>query len=154
MEVLQLVPKQILGISLTTKQPWSSLKQGAYNTEHPRWSSSLSRARRQPTSFTGSEANMLEQTPVWLYHQTQAGLLLFPGKKATHCFTSARDLHRLGGAPWIAKASPTPENPLCGREDRIWEEISASSWLGHGELLRLINPVREFICSTLEILIT
>ncbi|MQL70348.1 hypothetical protein Taro_002645 [Colocasia esculenta] len=28
--------------------------------------------------FAGSEANRLEQTIVWLHHQTQAGLLLFP----------------------------------------------------------------------------
>ncbi|MQM10232.1 hypothetical protein Taro_043123, partial [Colocasia esculenta] len=60
------------------------------NTQHFSWSFSLSRARRQPTSFTGSETNLLEQTPAWLHHQTQAGLLLFLGKKATHCFTTAR----------------------------------------------------------------
>ncbi|MQL86051.1 hypothetical protein Taro_018576 [Colocasia esculenta] len=40
---------------------------GQYNTQHPSWSSSLSRERRQPTSFIGQEANLLVQTPVRFY---------------------------------------------------------------------------------------
>ncbi|MQL71232.1 hypothetical protein Taro_003562 [Colocasia esculenta] len=59
MEVQRLVPKQTLGISLTAKNTWPSLKQRACNTQHPSWSSSLSSVRRQPTSLTGQEANLL-----------------------------------------------------------------------------------------------
>ncbi|MQM07374.1 hypothetical protein Taro_040213 [Colocasia esculenta] len=61
MEVLRLVPKQSLDF---TNQGYSP-PQGQYNTQHPNWSSSLFRARRQPTSLTGQEANLLVQTPVW-----------------------------------------------------------------------------------------
>ncbi|MQM15754.1 hypothetical protein Taro_048707, partial [Colocasia esculenta] len=63
--------------------------------------------RRQPTSFTVSEANLLEQTLAWFHHQTQAGLLLFLDKKATHCFTSARKLgHVRSKCPEILKKAP------------------------------------------------
>ncbi|MQM06531.1 hypothetical protein Taro_039355 [Colocasia esculenta] len=37
-----------------------------------------------------SEVNLLEQTLARLHHQTQAGILLFLGKKATHYFNSVR----------------------------------------------------------------
>ncbi|MQL85447.1 hypothetical protein Taro_017965 [Colocasia esculenta] len=64
MEVLRLVPKQSLGILLTKG---TVPRQGQYNTQHSSWSSSLSRARRQPTTFTGQEANLLVKKPTSWY---------------------------------------------------------------------------------------
>ncbi|MQL80557.1 hypothetical protein Taro_013001 [Colocasia esculenta] len=49
MEVLRPVPKKSLGILLTKGY---NTPHGQYNTQHPSWSSSLSRERRQSTSLT------------------------------------------------------------------------------------------------------
>ncbi|MQL75272.1 hypothetical protein Taro_007657 [Colocasia esculenta] len=67
MEVLRLVPMQLLGF--LTNQGYSH-PQGQYNTQHPSWSSSVSQARRQPTSFTGQEANLLIVSHLVVYEKS------------------------------------------------------------------------------------
>ncbi|MQL97423.1 hypothetical protein Taro_030108 [Colocasia esculenta] len=54
-------------VTASSQQEYSP-PQGQYNAQHPNWSSSLSRARRQPTSFTCQEANLLVQTPMRFYY--------------------------------------------------------------------------------------
>ncbi|MQM02285.1 hypothetical protein Taro_035048 [Colocasia esculenta] len=61
-EVLRPVPKQPCGISLS--KGTVPIK-GTTTPSTPAGLLLFSRARRQPTSFTGSEANLLVQTPVW-----------------------------------------------------------------------------------------
>ncbi|MQL74677.1 hypothetical protein Taro_007024 [Colocasia esculenta] len=71
MEVLRPVPKQTLGISLTegtvpfkdTTTPWIP-HQVFFSFSGKKAAHFFSRLRSKPTSFTGSEVNLLEQTPV------------------------------------------------------------------------------------------